>query len=49
MEKYGAGFFGKHIKVSDACNGCGWCVNNCPAGNILLNSGRPEFAKVAKD
>jgi len=45
MEKYGARFFGKHIKVSDDCNGCGWCVNNCPAGNILLNSGRPEFAK----
>lgn len=44
MEKYGARFFGKHIRVSDDCNGCGWCVNNCPTGNILLNSGRPEFA-----
>lgn len=34
LEKFGARSFGKQIKVSDDCNGCGWCVKNCPAGNI---------------
>jgi ferredoxin len=43
LEKYGARSFGKRIKVSDVCTGCGWCVENCPAGNIKLYLGKPEF------
>lgn len=34
LETIGARWFGKNIKVSSACNGCGFCVNNCPASNI---------------
>ncbi len=44
IEKYGARAFGKKIKVSETCIRCGWCVKNCPAGNIILNNGKPEFA-----
>lgn len=43
LEKAGARAFGKRIKVSDACNSCGWCVNNCPAGNIAIINDRPTF------
>lgn len=42
-EKYGARLFGKKIKVSDSCNGCGWCVDNCPGGNIEMKAGKPIF------
>lgn len=43
VEKIGARSFGKRIKVSDACNSCGWCAKSCPAGNIDMNLGKPIF------
>ena len=36
LEVKGAVQFGKNIKVSEVCNGCGWCANNCPASNISM-------------
>jgi len=33
----------RSITVSQNCNGCGTCVNVCPAHNILLNENKPEF------
>lgn len=36
MEVIGAKHFGKHIKVNNACNGCGYCVKNCPSNNITF-------------
>ncbi|HEX2946271.1 MAG TPA: EFR1 family ferrodoxin [Clostridia bacterium] len=42
-EKYGAKYFGKSIRVSESCTGCGWCSSNCPAGNIALSLNKPEF------
>lgn len=44
MEKFGTKYFGKKIKYTDACNGCGWCVENCPAGNITMEEKRPVFS-----
>lgn len=38
LEVKGGLQFGKAIKVSDACNGCGWCANNCPASNITMTA-----------
>ena len=38
------GSFGKAIKVSQVCTGCGTCSRECPAGNITLQGGRPVFA-----
>ncbi len=29
--------------VSENCNSCGICVKACPAGNIQMKNGRPEF------
>ena len=29
--------FAKSYKVTDECNLCGWCVDNCPKNNILAN------------
>lgn len=45
MEKMGAKEFGKRIKCNGDCNGCGSCSNNCPAGNIKMEGGRPAFGK----
>ena len=30
--------------VGDICNGCGICVKACPAGNIKIDNGKPEFS-----
>ena len=43
LEKYGAKAFGKRIRYTEACSGCGWCSSNCPASNITLEAGRPKF------
>ena len=43
MEKLGAHFFGRMIRASEACNGCGWCARNCPHSNISLEHNRPRF------
>lgn len=45
MEKKGARFFGQNIRVSNDCNGCGWCAKKCPANNISMSNDRPIFAK----
>lgn len=44
-EKYGAKYFGKRIRVSESCTGCGWCGSNCPAGNIEFKLNKPEFGE----
>ena len=33
----------KAFTVSDACTGCGQCVQRCPANNITLQSGKPVW------
>ncbi|PKM72925.1 MAG: hypothetical protein CVU91_07840 [Firmicutes bacterium HGW-Firmicutes-16] len=43
IEHIGAHRFGKNIKVSDACTGCGWCCEHCPSGNIAMENGKPVF------
>ncbi len=43
LERLGGRAFGKRIRVSDACNGCGFCAKNCPSGNITMIAGRPSF------
>lgn len=52
LEKHGGYLFGKNIKVGSTCNGCGWCVKNCPAGNIafpeLSKEQKPVFSKVCQ-
>jgi ferredoxin len=44
LERFGGHAFGKRIRVSEDCNGCGLCAENCPSGNISMESGRPRFA-----
>ncbi|MDU4959383.1 MAG: EFR1 family ferrodoxin [Sporomusaceae bacterium] len=43
LEKPGGRLWGRHIRAGGACNGCGCCVRNCPAGNIAIVAGRPRF------
>ena len=43
LEKYCTKFFGKRIKYTEKCTGCGWCSSNCPAGNITLEAGKPKL------
>jgi Fe-S-cluster-containing hydrogenase components 2 len=43
IEKTGARQWGRGIKVSSACDGCGWCAKNCPSGNITMVNGLPHF------
>lgn len=45
LEHYGAKIFGKHIKATDSCNGCGLCAGNCPTANITMEHGKPVFHK----
>ena len=35
----------KHYSVTGDCVGCGKCARICPAGNITMNNGRPEFGE----
>lgn len=45
LEQLGGRIFGKRIRVSEDCNGCGVCATNCPSGNItLMAEGIPSFA-----
>jgi ferredoxin len=44
-EKLGAREFGRRIRVSSACNGCGLCARHCPAANIRLENRLPVFGK----
>ena len=43
LEKSGANKYGKKIRSTDRCTGCGWCMRNCPAGNIEIINGRAVF------
>lgn len=45
LEKFGARSFGKRIKISEKCTGCGWCIKNCPARNISMKDNKPVFGK----
>ena len=44
LEQVMAPWFGRHIRVSDGCTGCGRCTALCPRGNIRLDKGKPVFA-----
>lgn len=43
LEHLGSRLFGKHLKASESCTGCGWCADHCPRGNITLTHGQPVF------
>lgn len=43
LEKLGAKQFGKRIEVNESCSRCGWCIKNCPRGNIQWRDDRPSF------
>lgn len=43
LERAGGRWFGKRIKVSQNCTGCGICSRTCPSGNITMEGGRPSF------
>ena len=45
FEKFGGKFFGKHLKVTDKCVNCGWCVNLCPRDNIKVMNGKHCFGE----
>jgi ferredoxin/flavodoxin len=46
-ESWGARFFGKHIRVSEACTLCGTCARECPMGNIsIVDGGGTAAARV---
>ena len=38
IEKPAAKSFGKSLAATDECDGCGWCAENCPAGNISMKA-----------
>ena len=37
LEKSGARHFTEKIAIDEKCNGCAWCADHCPAGNIRLD------------
>jgi ferredoxin/flavodoxin len=43
-EKIAAHYFGKGLKATKACTGCGWCAKQCPAGNISMNGDQLVFS-----
>lgn len=45
FEKIGAKYFGRNIKVTEKCSGCGLCSENCPACNIKMKLNRPQFGR----
>jgi ferredoxin len=45
MEKMGTKFFGEKMRVSENCNGCGWCAKKCPANNINMLNNKPVFGR----
>jgi flavodoxin/NAD-dependent dihydropyrimidine dehydrogenase PreA subunit len=44
LERSGGHLFGKMIRVSKTCNGCGYCAANCPSGNIAMKEDKPVFS-----
>ncbi|WP_298682912.1 EFR1 family ferrodoxin [uncultured Methanomethylovorans sp.] len=45
LEKTGARFFGRDLRVNDTCNGCSWCLRNCPSNNITMLDNKPVFGE----
>lgn len=43
IEKKSSGKFSEELRVKECCTGCGWCVANCPMGNIELKDDKPIF------
>ena len=43
VEKHNSARFGKRLKATDDCIGCGWCAASCPRGNIIMKDGKPRF------
>ena len=43
-QKEGSKLYGKNIRASSACNGCGLCAKACTTGNIKLQGSKPIFA-----
>lgn len=43
VQKKVAKLFGKELRVKEACTGCGLCAKNCPAANIHMSAGTPQF------
>jgi ferredoxin/flavodoxin len=41
-KKFGKSF-GKRLRATSACIGCGWCARHCPTGNIQMHEDRPIF------
>lgn len=44
LEKPGARLWGRGVKPLATCDGCGWCAENCPSGNIAMRDGKPRFS-----
>lgn len=43
VEHAGSARFGRSLRASRACNGCGRCARRCPRGNIEMQGGKPVF------
>jgi ferredoxin/flavodoxin len=43
IERLGARFYGRFLKVEANCTSCGKCVRDCPTGNITMQSERFKF------
>jgi len=44
LERRGAKSFGKAIRVSDECDGCGLCAEQCTSENISMPGEKPVFS-----
>lgn len=42
-ERKGIRTFPRSVRVTDECNGCGWCARHCPVGNIVLEEGKARY------
>jgi ferredoxin len=43
LEQAMAPQFGRNIRVTEGCTGCGRCMAICPRGNIRMENGKPVF------
>lgn len=43
FEKIFSRLFAKGYVISESCNLCNWCVENCPTGNITIKNGKIHF------
>ncbi len=42
-ESYGGPYFGKYLYVTDTCNRCNLCIDNCPTKNIYCDNDEISF------